>query len=198
MPFLDYENIITYTDSIKKYVDEGLIISQSELYYPIRIKPTGKYSLERLRNQGADHIELRNIDLIPYAYSGIDIRDLRFILIFILYEASRHVEKLSKERQIDSVSNLKTAAHYDLDINKILASNGISASLRESALALLSEIEKFYKELSTELEKSKVSEILDTISFQKSKVDGTGRRYAEMAFSDFGRDFLSQGLEKLS
>lgn len=198
VPFLDYENIITYTDSIKKYIDEGLIISQSELYYPIRIKPTGKYSLERLRNQGADHIELRNIDLNPYAYSGIDIRDLRFILIFILYEASRHAEKLSKERQIDSVSNLKTAAHYDLDINKILASNGISASLRESALALLSEIEKFYKELSTELEKSKVSEILDTISFQKSKVDGTGRRYAEMAFSDFGRDFLSQGLEKIS
>lgn len=41
-PILDYHTISAYADSIRKYVDMGLLKAASELYYPIRLKPAGE------------------------------------------------------------------------------------------------------------------------------------------------------------
>ncbi|MBQ9233829.1 MAG: hypothetical protein IJ167_07330, partial [Lachnospiraceae bacterium] len=56
---LDYRDIEHYVDSIMAYIDLGLIHSSAELYYPVRLKPVGKYSPEKLRTDGVGHIELR-------------------------------------------------------------------------------------------------------------------------------------------
>ena len=66
-PILDYQNIYAYADSIRKYVDMGLLKAPSELYYPIRLKPAGENNLESLCQNGVNHIELRMFDLNPLA-----------------------------------------------------------------------------------------------------------------------------------
>ncbi len=60
---LDYRDIEHYVESIMAYINSGLIHSSAELYYPVRLKPVGKYSPEKLATEGVGHIELRMIDL---------------------------------------------------------------------------------------------------------------------------------------
>lgn len=60
----------------------------SELYYPIRLKPRGDNSLEALRRYGVDHIELRMFDLNPLAEVGVEVKDIRFAQLLIVWLAS--------------------------------------------------------------------------------------------------------------
>ena len=198
IPVLDYTGTKAYADSIRKYINDGLITSQTELYYPVRIKPRGPNSLEILEEKGINHIELRNIDINPYAYGGLDVRDLKFIRILALYEASRPAETLSEERQIKSAINFKNAAHFNLDTNRIMVSDGRFVTLREASLELLGNIEEFYGGLYSELSEKQASEITEIIAYQKAKIDGTGKRYAERVLEDYGNDFLGNGLKTVT
>lgn len=71
-PVFDYENIDTYVKSIQKYVDQGILSSPSELYYPIRLKPKGENHLDTLQKSGINHIELRMFDLNPLVKDGVE------------------------------------------------------------------------------------------------------------------------------
>lgn len=51
-PVFDYTNVQRYVDGIQRYVDDGILYSASELYYPVRLKPKGENSLEALRDGG--------------------------------------------------------------------------------------------------------------------------------------------------
>lgn len=71
-----------FADRIRRYVDMGLIAALTELYYLIRLKPSGNNDLMRLRREGVDHIELRMFDLNPLRPEGIDVQDSeRFIIL---------------------------------------------------------------------------------------------------------------------
>ena len=87
-PIFDYSNIRAYADSIQRYVDDGLLAAPTELYYPIRLKPRGKNDLRRLRDEGVDHIELRMVDLNPLEPSGINLKDLQFAQLLLIWLAS--------------------------------------------------------------------------------------------------------------
>ena len=64
-----------YAESILGYIRYGIIWSESELYFPVRIKPAGKYDVAKMAREGVSHIELRMIDLNPYERGGMDVRD---------------------------------------------------------------------------------------------------------------------------
>ena len=81
-PILDYTSAKAYADSIQSYIDSGMIRYPSELYYPIRLKNFGPYSLDGLR-EGISHIELRMVDLNPLVRAGIDERDVLFSQLFL-------------------------------------------------------------------------------------------------------------------
>lgn len=195
VPVLDYHSTKAYADSIRKYINEGLITSQTELYYPVRIKPQGVNSLEKLEENGISHIELRNVDINPYAYGGLDIRDLKFIRLLALYEASKPAESLGEDRQIKSAINFKNAAHFDLDTNRIMLSDGRFITLREASLELLGNIEEFYKSLESYFTVAENKETAGVIAYQRSKIDGSGKRYAERVLEEYGSDFLGNGLK---
>lgn len=197
VPVLDYASTKAYADSIRKYIDDGLITSQTELYYPVRIKPRGPNSLETLEKNGINHIELRNVDINPYAYGGLDVRDLKFIRILALYEASRPVEILGEERQTNSAINFKNAAHFDLDTNRIMLSDGRYITLREASLELLGKIEGFYKELYSGSSDKQALDTFNVIAYQRSKIDGSSKRYAERVLEEYGNDFLGSGLKMI-
>ena len=78
-PLLDYENLQSYVKSIESYVAQGQLKEAAELYYPVRLKPKGENTLERLKNYGVDHIELRMLDLNPLEPVGIRREDLKFL-----------------------------------------------------------------------------------------------------------------------
>ena len=115
VPILDFSSVRAYAKSIARYVQDGLLIAPSELYYPVRLKPRGPNSLLSLVERGIDHIEIRCVDLNPLTGGLVDARDIEFVRLFLLWCAAQKREALSVEKQKESVAAFKAAARVDFD-----------------------------------------------------------------------------------
>ena len=113
VPVLDFSSAGAYAKSIARYVQEGLLVAPSELYYPVRLKPHGPNNLLTLAERGVDHIEIRCVDLNPLTGGLVDLRDVAFIHLFMLWCAAQARETLSAEKQAESVAAFKAAARID-------------------------------------------------------------------------------------
>ena len=110
VPILDHSSIRAFVDSIRNYVDKGMLFSASELYLPIRLKPKGLNSLDNLARNGVDHIELRMFDINPAVPLGIDAADLKFAHLLMLYLVSLPDIPFSPSEQENAVEEHKNAA----------------------------------------------------------------------------------------
>lgn len=187
-PFLDYSDLDAYTRSIEKYVEEGLLKAPRELYYPVRIKPAGSYSMEALRETGISHVELRMIDLNPYELSGISEEDAWFCHLLLVYLACIDDVALSWKDQIYAQQNFKNASFYQLEETRILFDTETSLNAKEAALRFLDEMVEFYASIDPDCR--------DLIRKQKLKLlrpdsySLAGRVRSD--FSDFAKDGLVQ------
>lgn len=186
-PIFDYSSVRNYADSIQSYVENGLIRFPSELYYPIRLKPNGPYSLETLREQGVNHIELRMVDLNPLAPAGVEEKDVRFGQLFLVWLASLPRCPLDIKAQVQAVQNFKNAAHYDLKTVRIVTPDGSSSSVAGAALAIIRQMQDFYAGFPQEIQ--------DTLAFELDKFLDAENRYAWQLRRSFGIDFVKNALE---
>lgn len=138
-PVLDYRSLEGYVNSILKYTADGTLMSPAELYYPVRLKPAGLYDLERLRQEGVSHIEIRIIDENPYSEIGIFREDVRFLHLLMVYLASRAPKPFPEGEQLRALRDMKRAALFD---DSTCLSNGLS--IRENAVQALQEMEEFF------------------------------------------------------
>lgn len=139
-PMLDYRSLEGYVNSILKYTADGTLMSPAELYYPVRLKPAGLYDLERLRQEGVSHIEIRIIDENPYSEIGIFREDVRFLHLLLVYLASRAPKPFPEAEQRRALRDMKRVALFD---DSTCLSNGLS--IRENAARALQEIEAFFE-----------------------------------------------------
>lgn len=186
-PVFDYSSLQSYADSIQAYVDEGLLAYPSELYYPVRLKPAGKNSLESLRENGVNHIELRMFDLNPLTEAGVDERDIVFAQLLLVWLAARPRRPFSKKDQVQAVQNFKNAAHYDLKTVKIVAPDGEVCSVAHAASGIIDEMKQFYQGYPDEVRK-----VLD---FEEAKFVDADNRYARIIRRRFGGSFVEKGLQ---
>ena len=185
-PVLKYSSIQAYADSIINYVQDGLLAAPTELYYPIRLKPRGLNRLVTLHNEGVDHIELRMIDLNPLEVSGLNLKDLVFAQLLLVWLACTQSDDFSMKDQVQSVQNFKNAAHYDLKTVKIVAPTGRVCSVADACLEVIEQIKEFYRDAS--------DEIKDVISFEEMKFIDPETRYAWIIRKQFAYQFVEQGL----
>lgn len=102
---VSYASMNQYLTDIEQMVEEGKLSEEKELYTPIRFR--GGKRVADLAKTGVRYIELRNIDLNPYAYLGIDQEQVRFLQLFLTYmlwveeaeEADQWVEEGSKRNE---------------------------------------------------------------------------------------------------
>lgn len=186
-PVFDYSNIRNYADCIQKYVDDGWIKYPSELYYPIRLKPAGENSLESLRKNGVNHIELRMFDLNPFVSCGVEEKDVIFTQLFLVWLASTECQPLTTMDQIQAVQNFKSAAHYDLKTVKIVIPEDGVYSVTDAAIHVISLMRKFYTDFSNDVHK-----ILD---FEEAKFTEQSNRYSWKVRQQFKDGFVKKGLE---
>ena len=186
-PILDYANLEAYADSILSYVDQKLIRYPSELYFPIRLKPRGKYDVYRLKCGGVSHIEMRMIDLNPFAPYGMDLRDVQFAQLLLVWAASLPDIRYDENDHVAAIQNFKTAAHYDLKTVKIVLPGEESMFAADAALKILGEMEAFYRDFP--------DEIREVIAFEKAKFEDGDNRYAWKVKKLFGDDFVGRGIE---
>ncbi|MDO4804955.1 MAG: hypothetical protein Q4A32_09070 [Lachnospiraceae bacterium] len=187
-PLLSYENMDAYVDSIKCFIDRGLISQESELYYPVRIKCSGAYSLKGLRERGADYIELRMIDLNPFSLDGIDQDDLRFLQLLLIWLSSRPRRRLDASGQLFSLQNHKNAAAFDWNISRILGKDGVYMPLSDALDGVLTQMEDFFAENGPTVRAA--------LEAQRAKLCDPARRYAYRVRLDYGRDYIRSGLRR--
>lgn len=185
-PVFDYSDLSAYADSISRYVSEGYIAAPTELYYPVRLKPAGKNDLRALKENGVDHIELRMFDLNPLVSCGIDVRDVKFAQLLLVYLASTPRRALSPREQVQAVQNFKNAAHYDLKTVKIVSSGEVCTVAR-AAKAVFGLLRRFYRDFP--------EEIASVLEFEEAKIDDAENRYAWKIRSEYDGGFVEKGLK---
>ncbi|MDE6698126.1 MAG: hypothetical protein K2J91_01425, partial [Lachnospiraceae bacterium] len=186
-PIFDYNNIISYADSIKKYVNMGLLKAASELYYPIRLKPAGQNSLESLCENGVNHIELRMFDLNPLTNVGVEEKDIIFAQFLMIWLASTPNQPFNKKDQIHAVQNFKNAARYDLKTVNILTPEGETDSVAHAALKVIDRMKEFYSKLQLDVE--------EILQFEYEKFIDAEKRYAWKIRKQFGNGYVKKALE---
>jgi glutamate--cysteine ligase len=186
-PLFDYSNIRSYADSIQHYVDEGMLAFPTELYYPIRLKPAGLNRLNVLRDQGVNHIELRMFDLNPLAPAGVDVRDVQFAQLLMVWLLCRPVKHLSHKAQVQAVQNFKNAAHYDLKTVKIVLPGEEATPVADAALSLLAQMKGFYRFFP--------AGVREVLIFEEAKFLDPETRYAWQIRREFADGYVQKGLK---
>ncbi|MFQ9674526.1 MAG: bifunctional glutamate--cysteine ligase GshA/glutathione synthetase GshB [Clostridium paraputrificum] len=137
--FGDYTSTREYVNSLKRFINDGLIQSPKEFYSSVR--PKGKNPnkiLESLLNEGIQYLEYRSIDINPFSKGGISLEDLEFLELFNLYLLFKE-ESNYKDWQIDGLENQKNIARNGgLDIE--LIRDGEKVSKVQWGLEILNEI----------------------------------------------------------
>lgn len=189
-PILDYSGIAGYAASIAGYVEQGLIRQPSELYYPVRVKPRGTYGLDTLRPGNTSHIELRMFDLNPLYPEGVNVDDVYFAQLFLVWLASLPTRRLNGSEQIQAAANFKRAAHYDLRTVKVDVPGWGVDSVSHSALRLLGEMEAFLRGVGAP------QAALDCVAWERRKfTESVDVRYTHIVRERFSHGFVRKGLE---
>lgn len=80
---VSYASMKQYLADIERMIEEGKLSEEKEFYTPLRFR--GGKKVADLATIGVRYIELRNIDLNPYARLGINPEQVRFLQLFLMY-----------------------------------------------------------------------------------------------------------------
>lgn len=80
---ISYASMKQYLADIERMIEEGKLSEEKEFYTPLRFR--GGKKVADLATTGVRYIELRNIDLNPYARLGINPEQVRFLQLFLMY-----------------------------------------------------------------------------------------------------------------
>ncbi len=119
---IDYSSIDNYVSSVKQAIDDKLIEKEFEIYESIRLK-TGKSSIiNSINEHGVKYVEIRNIDINPYKYGGIDTDAMKFIEQILIYctfsDIKENVDLHTQIANSDDVTQYNDIINSDM--NKII------------------------------------------------------------------------------
>ncbi len=75
-------------DGVYRQLNDNVLQLENELYAPIRPKRSpraGERTLTALEHRGIEYIELRTLDINPFSPLGVDIQQLRFLDLFLVW-----------------------------------------------------------------------------------------------------------------
>lgn len=204
-PVLDYSTLNNYADSLEDLMVKKLLHCPSELYIPVRIKPAGQYSIERL-HRAADHIELRMIDVNPMEPSGVELWVLEFCRFFLMWCAfGSDSLMLRNEQQVQCYQNFKNAARYDLNSATVTLPDGMVKTVQEAAVDVLASMREFYNRILNKvgqfapaLQAAGVDGLFHCLTVAEDKINNPDRRYSHIIKEHCGSDFaaITLGLTK--
>ncbi|MBR0398318.1 MAG: hypothetical protein IJI10_08615 [Eubacterium sp.] len=181
VPVFDYSSIQAYINSIHKYVEEGMLREERELYYPIRVKPARMFSVEGFRD-GISHIEYRMIDLNPLDPAGIDERDISFLVLLITWLEFQPPVHADRRQQEAFAANVMEASRAPLEDVVLQDLDGSRAPLIEMALRVIADMERMLGKH-------------PAIEYQKEKLLNPEKRYAVILQKRYEKDFVARAMK---
>ncbi|WKD49638.1 glutamate--cysteine ligase [Microbulbifer spongiae] len=144
-PYNPYRALgIKDADGHYQQLSAGILQIENEFYSPIRPKnPTkrGETALSALNNRGVEYVEVRCLDLNPFAPLGIDAQQMRFLDSFLLHCLLTDSPKASDADYRATQENQQRIVYRGNEAKLPLNHNGTVRALGDWGLQLLDEID---------------------------------------------------------
>lgn len=195
LPELSYEDFPSYLESIDGYVKQNAISSIQELYYPIRLKPAGENTLENLKENGINHIELRMLDLNPMCCSGVARRDLVFIHLLIAYRSAEILKNWQEWRR-EEPERERLLLHKEAARLSFLEEH---EAYKKKAYQLIQDMKQFFlaygKEKGAFFPENYA--VFDVLQFEEEKIINPKKRYAFQLREKYRRDYIGERMREI-
>lgn len=107
-----YDSIETYLEDLTQMVEDGKLSEEKEFYASVRLR--GGKKVADLATAGIRYIELRNIDLNPYAEYGISKEQVEFLHLFLLFMLVKEETEETKILKRGDMKNNAIALEHPL------------------------------------------------------------------------------------
>ena len=193
--YVSHNSITDYVADIKKLIDNDTLQEAKEYYSSIRVKSKSKtdilYSLEK---DGIEYLEFRSIDLNPFSRIGVDILDLEFVHLFIIYLLLKEENnELGESQYKNAIQNQELLASRGRDKELLLNKDkDLKVTARKWAEEIISEMTSYFEELGILDDKYK-----EIINFQREKIINEDRQYVSRLLEGIkDKGFINFHLEK--
>lgn len=128
-----------------RQLNDHILQLENELYAPIRPKRTprsGERALVALERRGIDYIELRTLDINPFTPLGVEIQQLRFLDLFLVWCLLRPSPKLTADEIERNRQNMSRVTLEGRRPNLQLLTEQGALPLREWGESLFDELQQ--------------------------------------------------------
>jgi glutamate--cysteine ligase len=115
-----YEEIGVKRNGEYLQLNTNTLQEEGELYAPIRPKraiKTGEKLSNALQARGVEYVEVRSLDVNPYAAAGIDLEQMRFLDVFLTYCLLQDSPGISRQQLRITKQNLQKVATCGRDLS---------------------------------------------------------------------------------
>lgn len=139
-----YDTLTHYLTDLQQMVEDGKLSEEKEFYSAVRLR--GGKRVADLANTGIRYIELRNIDLNPYARFGISEMQVEFLHVFLLFMLAKEETFDEKSLKRASVKNNAVALEHPLK----------ESAYQAEAQSLVEEMKQFLQAIRLEMPKTAI------------------------------------------
>ncbi|WP_319371742.1 bifunctional glutamate--cysteine ligase GshA/glutathione synthetase GshB [uncultured Ilyobacter sp.] len=193
--YVSHSNITEYVSDIKGLIKKDILQEAKEYYSSIRLKSKKKTKiLDSLEKDGVEYLEFRSLDLNPFSRIGVDIFDLEFVHLFIIYLLLKdETTEFGEGQYKSSVKNQELLATMGRNKELLLDKDGKSSiTARKWAGEIIDEMTSYFDELGILSEKYR-----EIINFQKDKIENEDKHYVSRLLKGIKEEgFINFHLEK--
>ncbi len=144
-----YEAIGVSRDGEYRQLNTNVLQLENEYYSSIRPKPATKSPrlIAALRRDGVEYVEMRTLDLNPFATLGVTDEQSRFLELLLLHCLLTESAPISIAEQNEIDQRELTVAWEGRRPGLVLQRNGKPAALREWALEVLDQLDRIARAL---------------------------------------------------
>lgn len=142
-PNAAFEKIGVKRHGAYRQLNANTLQDESELYAPIRLKRVtkpGEKISGALQSRGVEYVEVRSLDVNPYAATGIDLGQMRFLDVFLTYCLLKDSPRLSQQQQRTTKQNLNKVATCGRDLSLQLIDGQTPKSLEAWAEEIFADL----------------------------------------------------------
>lgn len=172
--YISHDHLENYIKDIEELIDKGILQGAREYYSPIRLKSKDpKNILDSLKKDGIEYLEIRSIDINPFIRTGIELNDLKFIHILLIYFLLKEEEEFTEEDYKRYLKNQELLASEGRNKNfTLICCKGKNVKVDEYSKIIISDIENLFTSLNIYGEN-----ISSVLNFQLEKINNPDLLY---------------------
>ena len=144
-PSKEYEKIGVHSDGYYKQLNANTLQIENEYYSTVRPKADQKHAMrpsKSLLEHGVSYIELRSIDNNIFLNPGIDIEQMYFIELLMIYSLIISDKEISESEYLEIKNNLTDVAHKGREKDFKIKLDNRDVAIKKKLNSIMCELKK--------------------------------------------------------